>query len=285
MADTEKESGLLLDLDNSEGRVLQGRITDKVSFPCSTLEITFTCKSMLVFDKCEGEYYFRYCGLDWVPYRNKFNATNEGEFVYVVSAFPKIMFKTISKPAQNASALARAMGLQLSEGSENLKFKCPIIGLSAYALIKRHRLVSMQDAMAKGDMGEAVFIYCNSQTMTCAKWSTICKKQKKDLQFDELESQQIMKSLMDNRIESALMVPQTPKAWNEKDYLTMMTGVAFNFLIPKGVAFCENYTIKFKGDDSMDAPVPMLCTKQSVDLLDSSKFDCTFTNVQLFKKK
>ena len=284
MADNSKESGLLLDLDNSEGRVLQGRITDKVSLPCTTLDMDFTCKSMLVFDKSEGEYYFRYCGLDWVPYRNKFNATNDGEFVYTVSAFPKTMFKTITKPAQNASALARAIGLRLADGSENLEFKCPIINLSAYALIKKHRLVSMQDAMAKGDMGDAVFIYCNSQTMTCVRWSTMCKKQKKDLQFDELESQNIVKFLVDNRVESALSVPQTPRAWDESDYLEAMSGVSYNFLMPKGAAFCENYTIKFKGDDSMDAPVPMLCSKQSVDLLDSSKFDCTFTNVQLFKK-
>lgn len=285
MAEAQKETGLLLDLDNGEGRVLRGRMTDKVSLPCSDLEITFSCEKMLVFDKSEGECYFRYCGLDWLPYRDKFNSTNEGEFVYTVSAFPKMMFKTITKPAQNALALARAIGLELTDDSENLEFKCPIVNLSAYALIKRHRLVSMQDAMAKGDMGEAVFIYCNSHTMVCAKWSSICRKQKRDLQFDKLESQNVVKFLIDDRVENALLVPQMPRPWNESDYLNAMSGVSYNFLMPKGAAFCENYTVKFEGDDRMDAPSPMLCTRQSVDLLDSSKFDCVFTDVQLLKRR
>ena len=284
MAESAGNSGLLLDLDKGEGRVLSGRITDAVALPCSDLEIQFTCDDMLVFEKSDGSYYFRYCGLDWTPYSDSFNPSNDGKFVYNIKAFPKTMFKTIDKPAANASALARSMDLKLSDTSENLEFKCPIIGLSAYALIKKHRLVSMQDAMAKGDMGEAVFIYCNSQTMTCAKWSSICKKQKKDLQFDELESQQILKMFHDNRVDSDLCTPQSPRAWDEGDYLSRMTGVWFEFSIPRGVCFCENYTIKFKGDDSMDCPKPMLCTRQSADLLDSSKFECMFTNVQLPKK-
>lgn len=284
MAEKSGDSGLLLDLDKGEGRVLSGRLVDKVYFPCTTLEFSFTSEKLLVFEKAEGEYYFRYCGVDWTPYSNNFNPANDGVFHYSILAFPKTMYKKITKPAENAAALARAMGLKLSDESENLNFKCPIINLNAFSLIKRHRLLSLQDAYAKGDLGEAVFIYCNSESMYCAKWSTMCKKQKRDLQFTKLESQQVVKSLLDSRVESNLCAPQSPRAWEEKDYLAKMTGLQYQFLIPKSAAFCENYTIKFEEDDTWDMPMPMLCTNQSVDLLDSSKFSCTFTQIELMKR-
>lgn len=285
MAETSGNSGLLLDLDKGEGKVSSGRIYDQISFPCSTLEISFSSETMAVFEKAEGEYYFRFCGMDWVPYDNSFGVTNEGTYQYTMCAFPKTMYKTITKPAKNAAALARAMGLKLTEDSENLDLKCPIVNLSAYELIMRHRLVSLQDAYAKGDMGEAVFIYCNSEAMYCAKWSTMCKKKKRELQFTSLEGQNVMKTLLDSRIESDLCAVRSPKPWIESDYLARMTGLQFQFLIPKNVAFCENYTIKFEDDDSFDIPVPMLCTYQSVDLLDSSKFSCVFTQVNLAKRE
>ena len=275
------DEGLLINIDEGEGKVLQGNLEDKVCNPCSTLRIQFTSKKFMVFTGFEGSCYFRYCGIDWVPIQNRFNQTNEGNLFYDITAVPKTMLKIVDKPAKNASALARSMGLQLTDDSENLELKCPIVGLSAYALIKKHRLVSLQDAAFEKDLGKGVFIYCNSQTMFCSRWSTMCKKQANSLQFTPLEQENVEVTVIDNRPQSHLSVPQTPRAWTENDYLAEMTGVAYLVNMPKNVSFCETYTMKFDDDDLMDAPVSLLCTAASVDLLNSGKFQNIFTQVTM----
>ena len=263
---------------------MQGFLEDKVCNPCSTLRIQFSSNKYMVFSAYDGSCYFRYCGIDWVPIQNRFNQTNEGNFFYDVTAVPKTMLKVVDKPAQNAAALARAIGLKLTSDSENLEFKCPIIGLTAYSLIKKHRLVSMQDAAFEGNLGKGVFIYCNSQTMFCSRWSSMCKKKANSLQFSRLEQENVEITVVDNRPQSSLSVPQTPRAWSENDYLAAMTGITYMVNMPKQAVFCETYTMKFDDDDSMNSPVSLLCTSAAVNLLESNKFQCTFGQV-VFKEK
>lgn len=278
-------SGLLINIDENSAKILDGRIYDRIVNPCTILEIRFTCEDLLVFEDIHGGYYFRYCGMDWVPFENKFNMTSDGCYLYNIKAFPKTMFKMITKPAENTGALARAMGLGLSTYSKSLDLKCPLINLSAYSLIKRHRLLSLKDAYLKRDLGLATFIYCNSQYMFSTTWYTMNRKTAKSLSFTELEQENVFFTVNDSRIKSHLSMPQVPKKWNEEDYLAMMTGVSFDFDMPKGANFCDVYTLKFDNNSSLDSNVPMLCTKVELNLTDSSKFKCTFTRVELHKEK
>ena len=278
-----EDSGLLLNIDEGKARILGGSICDRISSPCTTLTIKFTCEDLLVFENFNGDFYFRYCGMDWVPIRNNFNSTNEGVWCYDLVAVPKTLFSFVKKPIQNASALARIIKSELTDDSENLKFKYHIINQNVYALMKFIRLNSFNNAYTDKDMGKAFFVYTNGQSTYCSSWSSMCEKEARSLEFTELEQQNVRIKILDSRPYNYLNTPQWPKAWSENDYLVRMVGVMYEILMPKGAEFCRTYTMKFNDKSECDAPNSLLCTKTEVDLLDSSKFTCTFSQINLFK--
>ena len=275
--------GLLVDIGDGSCQVIGGRIYDKVCNPCTMLEIKFTTDKQLIFSSFDGSFYFRYYNMDWVPYKNSFNMTSDGTFLYDITAFPKNMFKFITKPATNTMMLARAMGMNLS--GMNASLKCPLINLNAYTVIQKHRLVSLQDAYHEKDLGKAVMMYCTSETMYCNTWYNITKKQAKTLTFDEIERPQVNIRIQDDRVNNWLYVPQSPRYWQQKDYLNFMTGIQYQFAMPKGANFLDVYTMKFDNTDQMDISAPFVCTKVEMNVMDSSKWNCTFTNVNLYKEK
>lgn len=279
------KSGLVLDIDSGCCKILDGRLVDSAAYPCTKLEISFLCDEFILFEENNGKYYFRYCGVDWVPYQNKFFKSSVGKWTYMINAFPKTMYKQISTPATNGMILARAMDVNFNINSENLNLKTPLINLNAYSLIKYHRSVSFTDAFVKKDFGEAMFIYVSLNGLFMSTWSSIAKKTAEVIELDRLENENLEVSVIDNRILNRLSTPQVPRKWKESDYLNLMSGICYEYQIPKPVGFMKLYSMRFSDESILDFNKSLICSRVETNILDSSKNKCTFTEVNLYKEK
>lgn len=271
-------AGLQIDLDKGEGLIIKGKVADAVISPCTRLEVEFTCPELLEF-RMDPTCYLKFLNLEWVPIRNQFSNTSQNTWWYKMEAFPRQGFATVDKPCTDIMSLASLLGLVLTEGSENFKVKCPVVGLPAYAFVRKARLQSFNDACIEGQMGNSKFVYFNSTSMTAMSWKSMMSQKVASLDIEAPLSGQEEISIIDNRIASWLESPMSPRAWEEEDFLNRMTGMIYKFRTPRAALFAVPYTMKFSNTSKADAPVPMLCYKTEMELGDKNMMSNYFAQV------
>ena len=272
--------GLQIDLDCGQGQIMSGLISDDIQNPCTWLSIHIECEKQLAFQPDDSAY-FRYLSHEWIPVTNEFGYTSLGTYWYKLEAIPKQMFKIIDKPCVDMQSLAIAMGMELTDDSTNFPIKCPIIGLPAYAFIKKIREQSFNDAAVDKDMGKAFFVYCNSKSLTSISWDKMLSSKANSLQIpDELKTSEEINGF-DGRILDYLNTPQRPVKWSEQDFLKMMGGITITMKTLQPAFFAQMYTVKFDNTNEMDSPAPMLCFASDCDITNMNQLTNKFAVINL----
>lgn len=281
---SQKRAGEQINLDKGEAQILQGKIIDDIRMPCASLKIVFECSNKLNFtpdDQC----YFTYKDYHWIP-----TVVNEGlspnnTWHYEMNSLPVEAFQLITKPAEDTMILARAMGLQLTTSSSSLKIPCPIINYYSSLLIQEIRRQSFNRAYINRQMGDAYFIYFDSNCMYSVTWKQLVNQKARSLENYEIVNGQNTVKFIDERIQAYFASAVGSEVWKQPDYLNKMFGRKIQIHTTTPAVFANMYTIRFTDTDALDQEKSFLCIKSECDINEANGFINTFAEVNYIEKE
>ena len=271
--------GCQINLDNGEGKILEGFVTDDIRAPSSFLEIVFECPDKLIFG-ADPDYYFTYLSIDWVPVTLDEGTGANNTWHYDLGCYPRCIFTKITKPAKNTQELARALGLKLSELSDSLEVPCPIINQYAGNVIQMNRLYSLEKAYNERDFGKAVYTYVNSKEMYSATWKSMTSQVAVSLTLPKNTDGQTNIQYQDYQFYSLFNSAYGAIPWKQNDYLARMMGTQFKMDTTVPAVFLNVYTIKSEKIPDFDTGLPFLCVYSRRNLLDVNAFTHYFSNIK-----
>lgn len=271
-------AGKQINLDEGEGQVQEGRISDDIRLPCCALTIKFDCDNKLNFSN-DNQCYFTYKDYDWIPIVNNETFTSHNTWHYEIIAHPKQCFQYITKPAENTMMLARAMNLQLTEESSSLELRCPIINYYSAPLIQEYRRQYLNLAYINGKMGDAYFIYFDSKNMYSVTWRQLVNQKALSLQDYSFMQGQNVVSFIDDQIQEYFQSNFGAKYLTQVDYLKRMFGKKIQIRTATPGYFARMYTIKFTDNDALDQTESFLCVRTEQDINEGAGFINTFAQV------
>ena len=270
--------GLQINLDNGEGRIIEGSIVDSIFEPCTTLDISFECQIRLMFT-ADNRNYIRYKSCDFIPISYSEVYTPNKTWHYEMSCVPLTVGMYLTKAYENTRQLATSMELELLDGSDALPLKCPLINLHAGEVIQQLRKFHFDDAYMKGDMKESYFIYCNSKKLMSVKWGKLIASEMRPLVDTPLMMGNNKIFNIDQRLKNHFHSEKLWKPWNQADYLKKLLGKFVEIETPIPVAFPAVYTIKFSDTQFFDKNVPYLCVRTEQDIMRPDGFTNTFAEI------
>lgn len=273
--------GLQINLDNGEGRFVRGKLLDDISFCCTLFIGMFLSEEKLSFTTGSSNY-FTYKMVDWVPLIYKEVYEPSGLWSYDVQAYPKMFFDIITKPVTDTKKLAMALGVKLTDNSESLPIKYPIINQNACTLIQEIRRQSFNDAYIKENMEDAYFIYFNSEYMQSMRWGNLSKQDAQQLEnLGSMDGQNIV-TYIDDRIYSVYDSAIKAEVWQQKDYIKKILGRTVHIKTSAPAVFANVYSIKFTDTDAMDQSSSFLCTRVQFDINEPIGYELTFKEVNFY---
>ena len=281
MADSIVDSGRQINLDEGEGRIVNGVWSDDIRGLCSQLQMEFMCKNKLYFNDTYMTY-FTYNNIDWVPVSVSEIMASDGNWTYNVIAYPKSIYKPIYQPCLDTATLASALGLLLSPTSEILKIKCPVINMYSGYLIKEVRRQSFNNAALSGDLGNAYFIYIDSKYLHSITWKKLIASNALDLTVptEIVQGTDIVKHVQDEII-TDFKITQHPKVWHEEDFLYRIMKDKFDIFSTYPTYFANMYTMKFGNTSVFDQTQKFLCIRSSFEFTKANGYTNTFARISL----
>ena len=271
--------GCQINLDNGEGRILDGYVIDDIFAISSYLAITFECKDKLLFGADNG-YYFTYMKIDWVPLTlNECTGLN-GTWHYDLTCVPSCVFELLKKPAKNTGELASALKLNLSSVSSSLELPCSIVNQYAGNVILDSRLFSFEQAYNDRDFSNAIYIYVSSKELFSTTWKSLTSQTALTLTFPKGTEGSNLVTYQDYQFDSIYTTASGAQVWKQKDYIGKLLGTQFKVetTIP---AVCFNvYTIKLEDIPEFDTGLPFLCTYSKRNIMETNAFIHYFTNIK-----
>ena len=277
-----KKAGEQINLDNGEGQIFAGKIADDIRLPCCELRIVFECPNKLTFTT-DNQCYFTYKAYEWLPIVVKENLSPQNTWHYELTCLPRQAFQLITRPAENTAVLARAMNLQLTFQSSSLPIPCPVINYYSALLIQEQRRQSFNRAYLKGKMGDAYFIYFDSNSMYSVTWKQLVNQKAKSLENYEIVQGQNTVSFINEEIKSYFSSAVGAEPWKQPDYLNKMLGKKIQIRTTTPTYFANMYTIKFTDTDALDQEKSFLCVRSEMDITEPDGFINTFAEVNYIK--
>lgn len=275
-------SGRQVNLDNGEGQILRGFLTDDI-FSCSSfLEIVFETNKKCVFG-ADINYYFTYYNIDWIPLRFSESTGLNHNWHYELIAVPKSLFTLVTKPARNTMEFARALKLNLTIGSSALKIPCPTIYQYAGNLIQDMRLHSFEQAIINNDLGSAMYAYVGTKEMLSVTWKTLISKTATIMEFSPYTAGADKIVYQDDQIEKVFSTAKGCDVWKQKDYISKMIGTHFTIHTASPAIFLNVYSMKFSDIPEFDTGLPYLCIYSRKDVMDANSFVHTFANIKYIR--
>ena len=275
-------SGQQINLDKGEGQILTGVIVDDIRVPCTQLNIKFECADKLEFS-LDDQCYFTYKKYDWIPFVSNECLTNQNTWHYELLCYPKKAFELITTPAQNTQLLARAMGLQLSGNSSSLPLVCPVINYYSSLLIKEIRRQSFNQAYINKKIGDAYFIYFDTDTLYSLTWKQIVNQQANSLETRNFLQGQNIVTFQDNQMSNYATHAYGTKVWQEEDYISRMIGKKIIMRTADPAYFAQMYTMKFTDTSQGDQDVSFLCVRSEQHFTEGAGFINEFAAVNYIK--
>ncbi len=270
--------GCQVNLDNGQGKILEGYVIDDIRAISSYLVITFEVPVKLLFG-ADNHYYFTFLKIDWVPVSFDECTGLNHTWHYSIRALPKPVFEYITKPCKDTSELARALKLNLSDLSESLPLPCPIINQYAGNIIQANRLYSLEKAYNERHLNKAAYIYLNSKELYSATWRSLTSQTAVTLTFPEGTEGTNLITYQDYQFDNIFSTAHGPAVWKQQDYISKMLGTQFKVdtTMP---AICLNvYTIKSEEIPEFDTGLSFLCVYSKRDIMKVNAFTHCFTNI------
>ncbi len=271
--------GCQINLDNGEGRIIDGYVEDDIHACSSYLDITFESPNKLLFG-ADNEYYFTFLKIDWVPLSTDERTGTNGTWQYNLRCLPKCVFTMITKPITNTQELGRALGLNLSTISSSLDIPCPIINQYAGNVIQSNRFYSLEMAYNDRDFKKAAYIYVSSKSIYSATWKDMTSQTAVTLTFPEGTEGINLITYQDYQFDSVFANAYGPQVWKQYDYLGRMMGTQFKVETTVPAVFLNVYTIKSEEIPEFDTGLPFLCTYSRRNLMEVNAFVHCFTNIK-----
>ena len=271
--------GLQINLDKGEGQIQSGKLIDDIRLPCAQFEVKFDCKDKLTFT-IDNSCYITYRGFDWIPIMKHEFYTSQNTWHYELICHPKNAFQLISKPVQNTLILARSMNLQLTLQSTSLPIDCPVIDFYSSMLIQEFRRQSFNKAYLKGKMGDAYFIYFDTNAMMSVTWKQLVNQASKTLECYKFMQGQNIVDFVDDRIYNYATSSYGAKPWHVEDYLCRMLGQKITICGAEPAAFANMYTMRFTNTSEADKDVSFLCVRVEQDITQGAGFKNTFAEIK-----
>ena len=273
--------GRQINLDTGEGQIVNGEWTDDIRAVGSELTIEFISPRKLQFNDT-ADTYITYKTVDWVPISFSQIQSGDNAWTYSMHCFPRQVHIPIYKPCTNTAALASAMGLVLSAGSEILNIDYPIINIYSNFLIQEIKRQSMNKAAKDGDLGNAYFIYTNGAELFSVTWKSIIHGVADDLYtvIPELLGTDIVKYVQDSIATDACAV-QHPEPFKYNGFLYRMIGQKFDFISTQPLLFGNMYTVKFGDTSDLDQTDKFMCIRSSFNFTKANGYTNTIAHIDL----
>lgn len=271
-------AGRQINLDNGTGQIEKGIITDDIRLPCCELSITFDSPNKLTFSN-DNQCYFTYKEMDWIPVILNEGFTNHNTWHYNIIAHPKQAFQLITKPTINTMSLARSMNLNLTQESVSLPLRCPIINYYSAPLIQEYRRQYFNIAYNNGRMGDAYFIYFDSQNMYSVTWKQLVSQKALSLENYEIVQGQNIVTFIDDQINEYFDSNYGANVLTQKDYFKRILGKKIKICTTTPGYFARMYTIRFTDTDALDQESSFLCVRSECNINEGAGFINTFAEV------
>ena len=273
------ETGQQINLDNGEGKIISGCILDDIRNVCTSLEIVFECPQPIVFDE-EGQNYFTFRMIDWIPISYKMTCTNQDTYNYIVTAMPKPVKMPILKSCINSRILASEMNVELLEGSVSLPIYSPVINLYAGQMIREIRRQELNKGYVNQDIGSCGYFYFNSTNLLSLTWKMMMGADARELQNDPLIVGNDIVQFIDDRTYSEFESHCGAEVWTQKDFLNRILGRKFDISTTAPAYFLSTYSIHFSNSSLFDNNMKFLCIRTQSDIMNPTGFINTFAEIQ-----
>lgn len=272
-------SGCQINLDNGEGRILDGYVVDDIYAVSSYLVISFESPNKLLFG-ADPNYYFRFLNIDWCGMSFSEKTGTNKTWHYDMRCCPRNVFFYVTKPSNNTWELARALGLNLSDLSTSIKLPCPIINQYAGKVILANRLYSLEMAYNNRNLNEATYIYVNSKEMYSATWKSMTSQTALPISFPKGFEGGNLITYQDYQFDSIFSCANGAEVWKQDDFIGKMIGTQFRIDTTVPAVFLNVYTIKSEEIPEFDTGLPFLCVYSKRKLNEINAYTHYFANIK-----
>lgn len=266
------DNGCQIDLDEGQGQIIDGRITDIIHSKSSYLTFTFECMEPIVLNS-NPENYIRYLNINWVPLSCEMTSTEQTHaWQYKVCCVPQCLFKVISSPIRNTAQLASELGLEFYEKSKNLDLPSSHINILSGDFILDNRYYSLEKSYQKNkNFTEGIYIYTNGRVLYSNTWKEIMSQTATELSENELAGNTLY-TLQDNQMYDLYCSNHAPHVLSETDYYYYMIGAQFKLQTNIDAQFFTTYTMKVNNIEEFNVNESFLCISTTRDLMDPSGY-------------
>ena len=279
MSDSEDQSrpeGEQINLDKAEGVILEAYIENTILASCPFLHIVFESDYRLAFTPTP-EYYLTYLTAKWVPAEMNESTGTSKRWHYELECNPTSVYEWVTEPIEKASDLARAMNIELAEGSDDLEFPIVLKNQLAGNLLNDLQFYMFEESYKTQSLGDVPILYAGSETLTCIKLSSIMSAQSLQLKFSGETTGANLITRQDSELLYAATCARNAKPWKGHDYIRRILGMQFKVETGVPATFLQPYTIKLDDRSDFDTGLTLLCSYSKVDLMEKNAFVHVFS--------
>jgi hypothetical protein len=272
--------GQQINLDKGEGKIMNGEWVDSVYSVCTRLSIEFISESRLYFTD-SNECYITYRNIDWIPLSFGEIQGGDGTWTYNMICNPKNIYDEINKPCINTALIAASLNLTVSEGSDILPVRSPVIGYKAGEFLQEVKRQSFNKAFQNADFGDAYFLYMDSKKLCSATFKALIRQEALSLEdLPCLPGQNIVKYVQDAPL-TEFRTARHPQVWTVNDCMAKMFRQKFDITTVVPAALSAMYTIKFTNTSELDQTEKFMCIRTSCQINKPMGYTNTFAKVFL----
>lgn len=275
------DNGCQINLDEGEGLIIEGSVTDSLYYSSSYLTLKFTCMEPITLNSNPNNY-FTYLGIDWVALSCDMIGTEQStSWEYSVSCVPRCLFTVITSPLRNTFQLASELGLQLYEKSINVELPSSHINILSGQFMMDNRFYSMEKSFVKNNnFTESIFLYTNGKVLYSNTWKEIVSQTATELSEDELPGNTLY-MFQDYQMYNLYSCTHAPRPFKQVDYYQYILGSQFKLNSGTPANFLTTYTVKANNIPTFNNNESLLCTYIKRDVKNPTGFMYCLTKMYI----